>query len=57
MAVAESSNEAYTETSLQVCMYKAALVAFVMLGLPVASAQAGELRLSIANGRVTIVAQ
>jgi hypothetical protein len=38
-------------------MYKAALVAFMMLGLPVASAQAGELRLSIANGRVTIVAQ
>jgi hypothetical protein len=38
-------------------MYKAALVALVMLGLPVASASAGELRLSIANGRVTIVAQ
>jgi len=39
-------------------MFKPALAAFVLLlGLPVASASAGELRLSIANGRVTIVAQ
>jgi hypothetical protein len=38
-------------------MYKAAFVAFVMLGLSAASADAGELRLSISNGRVTIVAQ
>ena len=39
-------------------MYKLFLVAFVtLLVLPTASASAGELRLSIANGRVTIVAQ
>jgi hypothetical protein len=39
-------------------MKKLAIAAFVTLvGLPAASASAGELRLSIANGRVTIVAQ
>lgn len=39
-------------------MFKPALAAFLLLlALPVASASAGELRLSIANGRVTIVAQ
>ena len=38
-------------------MSKTALAAFAVLVLSVASANAGELRLSIANGRVTIVAQ
>jgi hypothetical protein len=39
-------------------MNKLALAAFVtFVGLPAASASAGELRLSIANGRVTLVAQ